>query len=167
MVQDHWWYQRQKKSWAVARPATVTLISLLQFAKAAILLLVAGATLANSGVHWSTSGLWQTIFVLTNGRVGPVYLAPLMAAYSYAVGVGLWSLKKWARKALMLSTALNALFWLLASGAGSAFQSSLTARLAMPAFSLQATYMLVYVDLFVLLALAWGRDVPEAFAQFS
>lgn len=167
MMQAQSWMYTRNKGYAVPRPATVTLISLLQFAKAAVVLFVAGRTLHSAGICWGSTTLWQTFFVITNGRIGPVYLAPVIAIYSYAVGSGLWLLHKWARKALMLSTSVNAVFWSLALAAGTTFQQNLGAHFSMSGFSQQSVFMLVYVDIFIFLALAWGRDIPEAFAQFS
>jgi hypothetical protein len=148
------------------RPLAITLIALFQFARAGFILFVAVSTWLAPDAHLSSR---LEIRVLTyvaarhnlpSPALIPVVL-PIIAALPFALGCGLWFLKKWARNTLMITSGTTALLWIRYF----AFDWALGDSILKTELQRQIVYSVISLDAMVFCCLAFLPDVSEAFGQ--
>jgi hypothetical protein len=166
---------------------SVTLIALLQFSKAAFLVIIAmflwrsPATLHGSNdvgplVYIAADGfclpmlaLWPAILIATVFDAHPdaysfVLLVPALAIYPAVVGWGLWHVRKWAHKTL-IATSMLAL-WFVLDGftvEWTMLQAVLHKYAIATGSKRQAVCALLLIDGTVLFYLCLGDGVRKAF----
>jgi len=145
----------------VARPFPATMIALLQFAKASFLALIALTARFNPDALREIPSLPALIYLAAHGRDVSGPLLPLVAIYTTVIGWGIWRLWRWARKTLIISSSLMVGLWarkfILDWMAGDeSFRS---------ASEQQIIFFLLFLDLVVILYLAFYDDVPKAFNE--
>jgi hypothetical protein len=161
------WPHRKRSLVRVDRPGIVTAIALTQFAKAGIILAVSWIVWQRPSAEFRLGMLWSLSDVLTTGRSGADFMAPVFAGYALAVGCGLWHLEKWARGTLMVTSGLTATVWVVALTMRNGSLGSLSDRFSLLSYDLHSLYAMVFIDAAVFLYLAFGRDVPEAFHRLD
>ena len=161
------WFRTKKSATYLARPGIVTAIALAQFAKAGVILLVTLLVWQRPGSQYHAGVLWELSDILTHGRSGLDFMAPVFAGYALAVGCGLWMLEKWARRTLMVTSALTALFWIFGVVVNRNPWSDLAESLSISSYNQQNLFAIILIESAVFLYLAFGREVPEAFHRFD
>ena len=143
------------------RPLPVTLIALLQFAKALFLWLVVWASRFEPVLLYRFPSLPAFLYFAAHGRDtrGPVL--PVVAAYVGLIGLGLWFLWGWARRSLIFSSALMIGLWVYRffndwTAGSQTFKTPLEE---------QTVYFLIFVDVVVVLYLAFYDGVSQAFER--
>jgi hypothetical protein len=150
------------------RPFTVTLIALFQFCKAGFLVVLLVLIGIYPDMRFGSETFWEIVYVASNGAGKPGLLTPLIAIYAAVIGWGLWSLNKWARNLLMVTSGLSALRWVRYFGmnwAVSGTEVSRTFPSLKSGFEQQSVYLLVALEVLVFCCLAFGPDVAEAFGR--
>jgi hypothetical protein len=143
------------------RPDPVAVLSLLQLAKAAMLLVVGCMAWFEPDVIQPYLPELDTIlWIAAHGRSMPVVVLPVFGLYMAVVGLGLWSLRAWARKNLIFTSAATVALWArrvaMAYWAQTApFQS---------AAEQQAVFILLVLDLLTFFYLVMDLRVQRAFA---
>ena len=169
------------------RPFSVTLIALLQFSKAAVLVIIAmflwrsPATLHGSNavgplVYVAADGfclpilaLWPAVLIVTAFVVNPeaysfVLLLPALAIYPAVVGWGLWHVKRWAHKTLIATLMLALWFVLDSFKMGWTILQAVLHKYALETVTArQALCALLLIDGTVLFYLWLGNGVRTAF----
>jgi hypothetical protein len=141
------------------RPLPVTLIALLQFAKAWFLMtVVAVARFVPDALH-SMPTLPALLYFAAHGRDTRGPLLPAVAVYVGLIGCGLWRLWGWARRSLIFSSAGMIALWAFR------FLSDWTAgtQLLKTPLEEETVYFLVFIDVVIVLYLAFYDGVPQAF----
>lgn len=156
------------------RPPVVTAIALTEIVKAAVILLAVWIAWQHPGAQYRSGLLWRVFDVLTSGRSDFEVMAPLLAGYALAVGCGLWFLEKWARRTLMASSGLTSFCWGLEFFMRWRYRGSLADLLphSMPdlyhySYDSRSLYAMILIDAAIFLYLAFGHNVPEAFASLD
>ena len=146
----------------IERPRIITVIALWQLFRAGLLLTVTCIVLTNPDAKWGPLGFWELVYITSNGGRPSLLVVPFII-YAFAVGIGLWFLKRWARVALMITSGITALMWLryLALNWALATQLSLF-RPLQPGLQQQSVYMLTATDALIFLLLAFHPGVVEA-----
>lgn len=157
------WSRKKKTSSHADRPGVVTAIALTQFAKAAVILMATWLVWQRPGAAFGSGLILRLSDILTTGRGGLDFMAPVFAGYALSVGCGLWFLEKWARRTLMVTSGLTAGVWIFALVTQYDSAGGLADRLSVPYYDPRTLYTIVLIDAAVFLYLAFGRDVPEAF----
>lgn len=150
------------------RPGLVTLIALFQFFRAVFLLLVAALIWIYPDMKFGSLTFWEIVYVASNGAGKPGFLTPVIALYAAVIGWGLWSLNKWARNLLMVTSGLSAFRWIryfAMDWAVSGTEVSRNLPSLKPGFEQQSVYLLVALDALIFCCLAFYPDVAEAFGK--
>jgi hypothetical protein len=152
---------QQKKT-----PLAVVLIAVLQFARAGVILFVVLCTwLFPDANLTSRPEIKVLVYVAAAQNLPAAILVPVVmpavALSLLAVGLGLWFLKSWARKILMLTSGITAVLWIRrfffdAAFGNSTFQTDL---------GRQTVYFVVLLDSLVFCCLAFLPDITEAFGK--
>jgi hypothetical protein len=93
------------------RPFPITVIAHFHFAKAIFLLGVAFLLLLFPDATHVLPLLPFLIYAAAHGRDTHGFLLPIVGVFVAIVGYGLWRLKPWARRSLIISTALMLTVW--------------------------------------------------------
>ena len=146
---------------ALERPFPVTVISHFQFAKAAFLLGVAGLLHFVPEAIRTMPLLPFFLYVAAHGRDTHGFLLPVAGVFVGFVGYGLWRLKPWARRSLIVSTGLMLIVW------GHRFfvdwmDGVVTLRTP---HEQQTVAMVLFLDAVVLLYMVAYDDIPLAFGR--
>jgi len=145
----------------IDRPFPLTVIALFQFAKAWFLLtVVAVARFAPDALRAFTA-LPALLYFAAHGRDTRGPLLPFAAFYVGLIGVGLWRLWGWARRSLVFSSGVMIALWawrLLIDW------KDRTQTLNTP-FAEETVYFLVFIDVAIVLYLAFYDDVSRAFDE--
>lgn len=147
------------------RPRPITLIALLHFCAAGIVLSIALLTLVAPGMHLNSMLTVQvTAYVITGHNLvseGSIPIVmPAIAIYLGAIGWGLWRLQKWARHVLIATSGLTVAVWARAllirqwAFGDSLFHDQL-AR--------QTVYVMIIIKALILGCLTMYPDVATAF----
>jgi hypothetical protein len=143
------------------RPFPATMIALFQFAKASFLALIALTAHYNADALREIPSMPALIYLAAHGRDVSGPLLPLVAIYTAIIGCGLWRLWRWARKSLIISSSLMVGLWtrkfILDWMAGDQSFRSTAEQ--------QTIFFLLFLDLVVILYLAFYDDVPSAFNE--
>ena len=141
------------------RPLPVTLIALLQFAKALFLALVVWAGRFSPQTLYSFPSLPAFLYFASHGRAANGTVLPVVAAYTGLIGLGLWLLWGWARRSLIFSSVLMIALW------GYRFYSDWTvgAQTLKTPLEEQTIYFLIFIDVVIVLYLAFYDGVSQAF----
>ena len=142
------------------RPLPVTILAMIQFAKAGFLLSVAllPGMGAESGIA-SIQDFRDLLFLASHGKDPKGLLIVLFGIYAAVIGWGLWRLKRWARNSLVLSSGLMLLFWLAHHDFG-------TSILFMPGISgveQQTVYVLLLLDFTIFTYLKFHDATARSF----
>jgi hypothetical protein len=146
---------------ALERPFPVTVIAHFQFAKAAFLLGVAALLQFVPDAIHSMPLLPFLLYVAAHGRDTHGFLLPIAGLFVGFVGYGLWSLKPWARRSLIVSTGLMLAVW------GHRFfvdQMDGVVTLKTP-HEQQTVAMVLFLDAVVFLYMVAYDDIPRAFGK--
>jgi hypothetical protein len=145
----------------VERPFPVTVIAHFQFVKAAFLLGVAALLqFVPDAVH-SMPLLPFFLYVAAHGRDTHGFLLPIAGLFVGFVGYGLWRLKPWARRSLIVSTAFMLILW------GHRFFTDRmegVVTLKTP-HEQQTVAMVLFLDAVVFLYMVAYDDIPRAFGK--
>jgi hypothetical protein len=150
------------------RPGIVALIALFQFSKAAFLILVVALVWQFPDMQWGSLTFWGIVYIASHGGGAPGFMTPLIAAYAAVIGWGLWSMKKWARNLLMITSGFSVVRWaryLFLNSVISGTELSKHLDSLKPGFEQQSVYVLILLDVLVFCCLAFYPDVAEAFAK--
>jgi len=151
----------------VQRPTAVTAIALYQFFKAWFLLVVTAVVLLAPDMEWGAT-FREMVFVASHGgsRIG--LFTPVIGIYAAVVGAGLWGLKKWARRVLIVSSGLTVARWIRYLSINWAVRGTLmSGRSLTPGYEQQSVFALLFVDALIFLYLALYDGVAEAFGQIA
>jgi len=145
------------------RPFPATMIALLQFSKAGFLALVALTSRFNPDALHMIPTLPALVYFAAHGRDTSGPLLPAIALYTAVIGWGIWRLWRWARKTLVISSVLMVGLWtrkfVIDWMAGDAtFRSPLEQ---------ETIFFLLFLDVVVILYLAFYDDIPRAFEARS
>ena len=146
---------------ALERPFPVTVIAHFQFLKAAFLLGVAALLQFIPDAIHSMPLLPFFLYVAAHGRDTHGFLLPLAGLFVGFVGYGLWRLKPWARRSLIVSTGLMLIVW------GHRFfvdQMDDVVTLRTP-HEQQTVAMVLFLDAVVFLYMVAYDDIPRAFGK--
>ena len=150
------------------RPPTVALIALFQFCKAGFLFVLLALIWIYPDMKFGSETFWEIVYVASNGAGKPGVLTPVIAIYAAVVGWGLWSLNKWARNLLMVTSGLLTLRWIRYFAMNwmiTGTEVSTHIRSLRPGFEQQSVYLLVALDGLIFCCLAFGPNVAEAFGE--
>lgn len=143
------------------RPVQVTVISLFQFGKAAILLLIPALALLYPRAIRDTPFLGQLIFVATRGRNLPGMLMPLIGLYVGWIGYGLWHLKDGARRNVLLGSLVTIVVSLIRLGV---FDVLLGTGLLHSIAGQQTVMIVTLFDSVIFIYLAFHPDITASFS---
>ncbi len=142
------------------RPLPLILITLLQFIKAAFLVLVAVLPWTGHGSRLAkVPDLRDLIFLATHGKEPNGLVLLVLGLYAYAIGWGLWNFRRWARNSLVFTSLLMLVLWFAHYDFG-------TPVITMPAISLvevQTVYILLLLDFFIFMYLKFHDDTARCF----
>ncbi len=138
---------RRDAATRVSRPVVVTLIAIYEFFGAGV-------------GYFYFAKIWQSHQAYVNSKIGEdplvydpfLFGIPIIATILLVLGWGLWRLQKWARHALVASSAGQVVLWLR----GALFGQPLFGHRTSP---------FVLMNLFVLLALLYYPDIGLAFGE--
>ena len=150
-----------------ARPVPVVAIACFQFAKALVLASIAVVACLQPSALPSDNLLFLSVFYIAAHGGSASGLSPqILTAYAAAIamywmvmGWGIWNLKQWARRAVMISSGMTLALW-----ARYVLYDSLSnwSDLRDPR-AMQPILVLLFLDLIVFLNLFLGYDVKRAF----
>ena len=142
------------------RPLAITLIACVQFLKAAILFAVVAIPIAASENTLAyIPHLREFVFFASHGK-DPRGVAPLLfGVYAICTGVGLWKLRRWARRSLALGAATTLLLWFCHVE----YQVSVFTMPTLAQVEVPTIYMLLLFDFVVLAYLKYNHDCECAF----
>jgi hypothetical protein len=152
----------------VERPPAIVGIALWQLVKGALLFGVACITLTNPNLKWGTIGFWELFYIASNGGGRPGLFTFVGSIYAIVVGIGLWHLRNWARRVLMLTSGIVGLMWIKYMALDYVIRASIPSRhgpTLHPGFEQQSVYMLAATDVVVFLLLAFQSGISEAFSD--
>ena len=142
------------------RPLPVTIVAMVQFAKAAFLLTVGMMPfLGDESGLASIPDFRDLLFLASHGKDPKGLPIVLFGVYAAVVGWGLWRLKRWARNSLVFSSGLMLLFWLAHHDFG-------TSLLIMPGISgveQQTVYVLLLLDGAIFAYLKFHDETAKSF----
>jgi hypothetical protein len=141
------------------RPGAVILISLYEFARAALILVAAAAIWIRAHNPPSSDAAQAMSYAALGGLTVAVALA--LAAYSLVIGWGLWTLRKWARNILLASSGISSAYWirhLVITAALSGVQGSRLFHLER-----QSSYMSAAINVLIFLFLMFAPGIDETF----
>jgi hypothetical protein len=138
----------------------VKLIALFQWAKAGLLSGLAVIAWIRPDEFEALRSSMRLVIYVSARSSPPLFLFPLVAAYLTVVGWGLWSLRKWARNTLMITSGMNVALWARYFPFNLAFQDRI-----LDAQQKQAVYSLMFIDALVFFYLALYDGVPQAFGE--
>jgi hypothetical protein len=101
------------------RPRPVTLVALVHFAGAGILICFILLTILDPGANLASHRFVETlVYILTRRNIAqspliPIFM-PLSVVYLSVAGWGLWNLQKWARHLVVGASGLTVILWLRA-----------------------------------------------------
>jgi len=145
----------------IDRPFPLSVIALFQFAKAWFLLtVVAIARFAPEALR-SFAALPALLYFAAHGRDTRGPLLPFVAFYVGLIGLGLWRLWGWARRSLVFSSGVMIVLWALRLLVD--WKDGMQ-TLNTP-FAEEMVYFLVFIDVAIVLYLAFHDDVSRAFDE--
>jgi hypothetical protein len=145
----------------IERPFPVTVIAHFQFVKAAFLLGVAALLQFVPDAIHSMPLLPFLLYVAAHGRDTHGFLLPIAGLFVGFVGFGLWRLKPWARRSLIVSTGFMLVVW------GHRFFADRMdgiVTLKTP-HEQQTVAMVLFLDAVVFLYMVAYDDIPRAFGK--
>jgi hypothetical protein len=163
---DESFIETEEKTKGKARPWPVTLIAVFQFSKSAFLFVLVALVWRSAGMQWGSNTFWGMAYIASHGGGAASFLTPLLATYAGIVGIGLWRLQKWARNLLMVTSGVSAIRWLRYFAINwtiSGTELSRHVQSLNSEFQRQTVYVLVFLDAFVFLCLAFFPGVADAF----
>jgi len=143
------------------RPLPVTVIALFQFAKAWFLLMIVAIGRFVPEALRGVPALPAFLYFAAHGRDTRGPLLPIVAVYVGLTGCGLWRLWKWARRSLIFSSAGMIALWAFRFGR----DWTEGAHALKTSTDEQTIYFLVFIDVVVVLYLAFYDGVPQAFEE--
>lgn len=142
------------------RPIQVTIIALVQFLKAAILILIPTlGWLDPNATHYSPA-LTQIVYVASRGRELPGILMPLIGFYVAFLGMGLWKLRPGARRNVLLGSLFTIMISLARLGV---FDTLLGLRITQSPAEQQTVMIIILFDAAIFLYLAFHHDITLSF----
>ena len=145
-----------------SRPASVTLMALLQFAKGLTMVAVATLTfIASKSTPSDLPDFRELVFFASHGKEPKGLLLLVLGVYAIYLGSGLWRLKRWARNSLMATSGIMLVFYTIHAYMG-------VPILIMPAISLvqqQTVYILLLFDGAIFLYLKFHAETYLSFPK--
>ena len=90
-----------------------------------------------------------------------LFMMPAVAIFAFSVGWGLWFLKRWARNAVIITSAVTVVLWLRRFSV----DWVLGATTRKTAQGRQSVYVVVTIDAVILGCLAFYPDLAKAFGD--
>jgi hypothetical protein len=146
------------------RPFSVTMLSVFQFAKATLLIMVATfAWLGLANTLSTIPRLHDLIFLAAHGKDPHGILLFVLGIYGVFVGQGLWNLKRWARNSLFYNALFMLVFWFMHQNFG-------TKLILMPgaeSVEHETIYLLLLIDSAIFIFLTFHSDASHCFPRKS